>query len=269
MKSSDPGYVPPPWMQPPEPPPEVQRAVALERAFFANLNSQKPWATYIIIGTCVFTFLLQLTLPHLDNMGVGVGQLEAHGQIWRLWSSTFLHGNLMHIASNMWVLYSLGRLLERVLGRPRFVVLYALSGLGGSILTGLLQPNQAVLGASGAIWGLITGALALAMRPHMLIPPMAARNMRQSLLRLVGLNAVISLLPGISALGHLGGGVAGFLLVLSGVLTLGAKATYAGEQESGASQAGWIVLAAISVVGMFGSVAVAVLLSLLAPGSAV
>jgi len=267
MKSSDQGYVPPPWAQRPEPSPEMAQAVARERAFIADMNSQKPWATYVLIGGCVITFLLQQVLPNLDGMGVGQGEAERAGQLWRLWSSTFLHANLLHIGSNMWVLLSLGRLLERVLGRPRFVVLYALSGLGGSLLTGILQPSQAVLGASGAIWGLITGALALALRPRALIPPFAAQSMRKSLFQLVVLNAAISFIPGISALGHLGGGVAGFLLVISGVVTLGAKPAWAGERESGGSRAAWITLAAMCTLGMFASVAIAVVLALIAPGA--
>ncbi|MGY1436846.1 rhomboid family intramembrane serine protease [Streptomyces reniochalinae] len=94
------------------------------------------------------------------------GPLEgvAEGQWWRLLTSMFLHQEIWHILMNMLGLWFLGPPLEAALGRVRFAGLYLLSGLGGGAVTFLLaSPQQASLGASGAIFGLF-GATAVLMR---------------------------------------------------------------------------------------------------------
>ena len=94
------------------------------------------------------------------------GPLEgvAEGQWYRLLTSMFLHQEIWHILMNMLGLWFLGPPLEAALGRIRFVGLYLLSGLAGGALTYLVAaPQQASLGASGAIFGLF-GATAVLMR---------------------------------------------------------------------------------------------------------
>jgi membrane associated rhomboid family serine protease len=78
----------------------------------------------------------------------------AYVQPWRL-LTTLVHASIFHIAFNMLALWALGRSLEPLLGRWRFLALYLLSALGGSVLTALLAPNTWVVGASGAVWGLL------------------------------------------------------------------------------------------------------------------
>ncbi|OAH11855.1 rhomboid family intramembrane serine protease [Streptomyces jeddahensis] len=95
-----------------------------------------------------------------------LGSLEgiADGQWYRLLTAMFLHGGVVHIAFNMLSLWWIGGPLEAALGRARYIVLYAVSGLAGSALTYLIAaPNQPSLGASGAIFGLF-GATAVLMR---------------------------------------------------------------------------------------------------------
>ncbi|WP_327324810.1 rhomboid family intramembrane serine protease [Streptomyces sp. NBC_01210] len=88
----------------------------------------------------------------------------AEGQWYRLFTSMFLHQQVWHIAFNMLGLWWLGGPLEQALGRVRYLALYLLSGLAGSAFTYLIaSPNQASLGASGAIFGLL-GATAVLMR---------------------------------------------------------------------------------------------------------
>ncbi|MER0240559.1 rhomboid family intramembrane serine protease [Streptomyces sp. HSW2009] len=88
----------------------------------------------------------------------------AEGEWYRLLTATFLHEQPLHIAFNMLSLWWLGAPLEAALGRVRFLALYLLSALGGSALSYLLaDPDQASLGASGAIFGLL-GATAVLMR---------------------------------------------------------------------------------------------------------
>jgi rhomboid protease GluP len=101
----------------------------------------------------------------LLRWGANGGALTCDGQWWRLLTSTFEHGGLLHIALNMWCLYNLGWLAELLFGRARYTLLYLLCGVGGSLGSIVWRPNGLSVGASGAIFG-IAGALIPAMMLH-------------------------------------------------------------------------------------------------------
>ncbi len=126
----------------------------------------------------------------------------ADGAWWRLLTSGFLHIGPIHLAFNMIALWVIGRDLEQVLGRTRFLVVYLISLLGGGLAVFLFSnPNVPVAGASGAVFGLMGGLAVVLLRMR--------RDPRPALTIIV-LNVVISfVLPGISILGHLGGLVCG------------------------------------------------------------
>ena len=88
----------------------------------------------------------------------------AHGEWWRLVTSMFLHANFLHIAMNMYSLYFAGTILEQIIGRWRFALLYLASGIAGSAGALLWSPNTPTLGASGAIFGLLGGLFVLERR---------------------------------------------------------------------------------------------------------
>ncbi|WP_189149492.1 rhomboid family intramembrane serine protease [Streptomyces lacrimifluminis] len=131
--------------------------------------------TKILIGLNVAAYVLQLSIgdnftQRFELIGSayyqGLGSVEgvAEGQWYRLLTSMFLHGSLMHIIFNMLSLWWIGGPLEAALGRARYLALYVVAGLAGSALTYLIEaPNQPSLGASGAIFGLF-GATAVLMR---------------------------------------------------------------------------------------------------------
>ncbi|WP_433266931.1 rhomboid family intramembrane serine protease [Actinosynnema sp. CS-041913] len=124
------------------------------------------------------------------------------GEWWRLVTSGFLHFGPAHLALNMIALYVLGRDLEPVFGKVRFLAVYLVSLLGGGVAVYLFGGvNTPVAGASGAVYGLM-GAMLVAVLRLKLNPGSA--------LGVIGLNLVLSFtLPGISLLGHLGGLVVG------------------------------------------------------------
>jgi rhomboid protease GluP len=97
--------------------------------------------------------------------GADAGWLVAHGQWWRLVSAMFIHIGLIHLLFNCYALLFIGPLLEEILGRERFLVLYLATGVAGFWLSNLFHhPVVATAGASGAIFGLIGAALVLSRR---------------------------------------------------------------------------------------------------------
>lgn len=166
----------------------------------------KPVVTYtLVIVTSVF-YLIGL-IPgiglYVQNLLAFQAQL-AYVQPWRLLTVTLVHASIFHIAFNMLALWALGRSLEPLLGRWRFLALYLLSALGGSVLTALLAPNTWVVGASGAVWGLLGAMFVIGRHLGANVTAIAV---------LLGINLVITFLPGsnIAWQAHIGGGLVGAL----------------------------------------------------------
>ncbi len=130
-----------------------------------------------------------------------------NGEWYRLVTSGFLHFDLRHIGFNMIMLWLLGRQLERIIGPVRFLAVYMVALLGGSVLALLLSPNAITAGASGAIFGVMS-ALYVAMERRGLDP------WNSGVGSLILINVFLSfMIPNISIGGHLGGLVAGALAV--------------------------------------------------------
>ncbi len=134
-------------------------------------------------------------------------RVAVDGEYWRLLGSAFLHIGLLHLAGNLLSLAIVGPALERVFGWWRFLAIYLVSALGGSVAVYLFgSPFGAVAGASGAIYGLFAATLIVVRKLGL-----DARFMVLA----VALNFAVSFAPGISLLGHLGGFVTGGLLTLA------------------------------------------------------
>jgi membrane associated rhomboid family serine protease len=127
------------------------------------------------------------------------------GAYWQLLTSAFTHVEVWHIAFNMLALWVLGPQLELAVGRVRFLALYLLSGLSGSLLVyWLASPGLLTVGASGAIFGLMGALLVLAIK---------VGGQLQQILIWIGINFVITVtLPHVSWQGHLGGFLGGSLI---------------------------------------------------------
>lgn len=177
-------------------------------------------ATYALIALSVVVFIAEL------GGGGGAASLEGGGSLirdgglfgpaisdggewWRILTSGFLHAGPLHLLLNMFVLYVLGQLLEPALGPVRFVGLYVVSLLGGSLGALILDPDTITVGASGAVYGLMGAAIIIAR--HRGVEDVASQ---------IGFWLVLNLaftfsVPGISIGGHLGGLVAGGLGALA------------------------------------------------------
>jgi membrane associated rhomboid family serine protease len=139
--------------------------VAMPKNRFGGSFNTVPTVTRYILITCVSIFLLSLLLGGTRSFAISFGMIPsaiAQGEWWRLLTSTLLHGSILHLLFNMYALYWLGPQLERILGHSRFAALYVLSALGGSVASYWFSDLLTVsVGASGAIFGLITATIVL------------------------------------------------------------------------------------------------------------
>ncbi len=140
-----------------------------------------------------------------------VGAMEAGDvrswQWWRLLSTTFVHGGILHLALNLFTLAGAGAFVEQTWGRWRLLLIYLLSAWGGSCLA--LAHTPAVVGASGAICGVLGAEAAWVLLYGRYLPPGLARRGRSQVFTTLILLIVISILPQVSGLGHLGGALTG------------------------------------------------------------
>jgi membrane associated rhomboid family serine protease len=155
---------------------EGRRSVRPARTMYGGrVNRGGIDATRVLIAVNVVIFVVTTVSGASVLTGSGTSSIYekfalippavAHGEWWRLFSSMFLHFGILHIGFNMWALWVIGTPLEQMLGRVRFVVLYFLAGLGGSLLSFGFGPlSETAAGASGAIFGLFGGFYLLLRR---------------------------------------------------------------------------------------------------------
>ena len=179
-------------------------------------GSDRPTVTYSIIGITLAVYLLQMFFgSQITNALLYAGFFSQPGSFepWRLLSTALVHGSIFHVLLNMYTLWIFGQLLEQLLGRGRYLALYLLSALAGSLgVLFLADPSTPVVGASGAIFGLMGAFLVIQRR--------LGGNATQ-LLVLVGINLVIGFIPSfnIAWQAHIGGMIGGALLGLIFVQT--------------------------------------------------
>lgn len=195
------------------PPPPVPSQPPQERWVTVSLPVRRPWVTYTLIALGALLFLAQWLseyLLHFDlpaALGMKVNELILQGQWWRLITPAFLHGSLMHLAFNLYALYSLGPALESHYGHGRLALLYFLGALGGNVFSFLFTRNPS-LGSSTAIFGLL-GAFGVFLYQNRRLFGAGARQALGNVLLIALANLIIGLSPRIDNWGHLGGLLAG------------------------------------------------------------
>lgn len=207
---------------------EVAKRREEEQLSFRKVfGSRQPRVTYGLLALIAVFFVMELlwggatTAPTLARLGALMGPRVREGEWWRMLSCTFLHGGWIHLAFNGYVLYGLGSSLERIIGSERFVVLYVLAGVGGSLASVLFMGPTFSVGASGAIWGLLAAQGVMAYRPAGLLPEVILPGLKKAAQVNLALNVLISFREGVDWAAHLGGGLVGAALVVTGGLTLG------------------------------------------------
>lgn len=174
-------------------------------------SDERPLVTYALVAVTTLLYLVSMIPQIGDQVSTALAFNSFYllpgpfFQPWRLLTVTLVHASIWHIALNMLALWALGRSLEPLLGRWRFATLYVLSALGGSVLVALLAPGTWVVGASGAVWGMLGAMFIIGRHLGVNVTAIAV---------LLGLNLVITFLPGsnISWQAHIGGGLVGLLV---------------------------------------------------------
>ena len=186
-------------------------------------RSRSPYTiTIALIAINVLVFLamvasgISLTEPTPHDIlkwggDFGPATIGAH-QWWRLLTSCFLHFGIVHIGMNMYVLYLIGPFIQAVFGRMRYLLIYFIAGLAGSIVSVWVHPTAVGAGASGAIFGLYGAVFGFLLIKRRSLNPEAMKSIAKSAGIFVLYNVVYGSISGTTDLSaHLGGLLAGFL----------------------------------------------------------
>lgn len=185
-----------------------------ERAVYQN---GRPIFTYLLIAVQVVMFLLlelsggSTNTATLTAFGAKNNVLILEGEWWRLMTPMFLHIGLTHLLFNTFALWSVGAAVERIYGSGRFLLIYLISGIFGSIASFVFNTAIAA-GASGAIFGCLGALLYLAISNRKLFFRTMGTNIIVIILINLGIGFTVS---GIDNAGHLGGLVGGFFTALA------------------------------------------------------
>lgn len=250
-------------------------AAAPQQRMRLSLPMARPRAVYALLAINVLMYgvslLLASRLPALvvingqryDAFTAALYYLGAKengainvGQWWRLLTPMALHGGLMHLLFNSWALYALGADAERVYGTARFLALYLLAGLAGSIASYVFNAQSLSVGASGAIFGLLGALAAFSYISRSLIGPEAARMQLGQMATLAAINLALGFaVPNIDNSAHIGG------LIVGGLVGLAVAPRYVIErrgytpsiEQRGAATWGWIValVVLVALIGLF------------------
>jgi membrane associated rhomboid family serine protease len=194
--------------------PECSRQRTKVKTAAAIRHGDDPTVTYVILGICVALGLGSMLSEGnwlsggLDKLSVDFGlyaPFVADGEVYRIVTAGFLHAGPFHLLVNMYSLYILGSMLEPAIGRTRFLLIYFAGLLAGSFGALLVAPNDLVVGASTAIFGLM-GAAVVVMRNRG-IDPMAS-----GLPLWIGINLILTFtFTRLSKGGHVGGLIGGIV----------------------------------------------------------
>ena len=180
----------------------------------------RPRLTQFLVGANVLVFVAMVLAgrtstfgtQQLLRWGADYGPYTFDGQGWRIWTSTYVHGFLLHIAGNMWCLWNLGMLAERILGRWTFAATYTACGIAGSLASLGRDPMRLSVGASGAILGLAGVLIAALYLGRLPFPEQALSAIKGSLLRFTGLTLLLGFIPIVDNSAHVGGLVMGLVI---------------------------------------------------------
>ncbi len=191
-------------------------------------SRQRVSALKVIVGINVAAFVLESLLPGRGQAWVdalfGLSQRGiSHGMIWQFVTHQFVHASLFHLLVNMLGLWFAGRVLEKLLGPVRFVLFYLACGVAGGVLQLLLSPGPVLIGASGAVCGVVAAFSALYQEMQITALLFFVLPIRMRAKWLGWIIVIVSIFLLATGLGgnignaaHLGGALAGYAIVRMG-----------------------------------------------------
>lgn len=186
---------------------------------FEDIFKQKnPIITNIIVMTCVlyFVFILfntngHLTANNLLKYGANYQPYIQMGEWYRLFSCIFIHASILHLLLNMYVLKIVGTQVETYLGKIKYVTVFIISGLIGSLFSAIFTKSVSV-GASGAIFGIFGSLLYFAYHYRLVL----GNSLKYEILPIIIFNLLIGLfIPGVDIYAHLGGLIGGIFATMA------------------------------------------------------
>ncbi len=202
---------------------EEEGIMPQHRITLKDLIPQKGYLfTPLLIYFNIFVFLLMvlsgmnLFEPQIDTLvqwGGNVRFLTKNGQVWRLLTSIFLHAGILHLVFNMYALLYVGSILERVIGKNKFILAYLISGITASVASLMMHENIVSIGASGSIFGLYGVLLALLIFKEFRVSDISVKSLLLSILFFVFYNIIYGFgKSGIDNAAHIGGLFSGFII---------------------------------------------------------
>lgn len=197
------------------------RVAAIDRqtALTSAITQRSAAATNTLLAALGAWFALEFATGAFDDvgrmlaLGANAPGLVKQGQLWRLVTAGFLHANVIHIAMNATALLSFGGTLERLVGRHRFLLVAILASIGGNIASAAVGAHGFSVGASSCVWGLIGALFVVQRRARAALHDALVVQPRRWAF-ILGVNGLISLLPGVDLLAHVGGFATGAALAL-------------------------------------------------------
>jgi membrane associated rhomboid family serine protease len=178
--------------------PRIVEQIARRRKIALVAMSRSATATTLLVSVAVAVFALEYATGALVQpfgpvrFGAAAPVLVREGEVYRLLASVFLHANAVHLYFDGLAFFFLGAVLERVLGRARFILVYGVSGLGGAVLAAAMGHRLFAANASAATFGLLA-AYFLVSRRFGSDLPLALRQPARWWLLMAGLNALLPL----------------------------------------------------------------------------
>ncbi len=189
-----------------------------------KVGKDGTYTTYVLILLNIVLFILEIrsggstNLNTLDYLGALVPEKIISGEWWRLLNANFLHYGGIHLGTNMLALFFLGKLVELRLGVGRYLIVYLLSGMGAMLSVALLSlkngdTNIVLVGASGAIMGLIGTLLALSLQVWLQKRNALNAQRLRTVISIIVLQFILdNLIPQVSFESHLFGLIIGFFV---------------------------------------------------------
>lgn len=171
-------------------------------------SKKTPYITYILIFINILFYVLSIISNSFYNSMVLNPSKILNGEYYRLLSCIFMHGGIIHLLCNMYCLYVIGPQVESFFGKIKYIVIYLLSGIIGSLMS-LAITNSISLGASGAIFGLLGSILYFGYHYRVYL----SQAIKSQIIPLIVLNLFLGfILNGVDNAAHIGGLIGGILV---------------------------------------------------------